>query len=131
MTTDLETLNQESVLRDAVEMAMVRKIRHLPVLDGDSRLVGIVTDRDIKRALPSPLEGTAPDDYETFLTNTKVTQVMTREPFTVEPDTPLYQAVQLMVEKKVGGLPVVSQGRLVGIFTQTDALKVFLRSLTS
>lgn len=130
MKTELVTLAPEAPLRDAVTMELQRKIRHIPVVDASGKLVGIVTDRDIKRALPSPLTGSlAREEYDSVLDETTLAKVMTRDPQTVSPDTTLADAVQLLFEKKIGGLPVVENGKLVGIFTQTDALALCLELL--
>jgi len=126
MATDLTTLRDDDTLRTAVEAVLVRKIRHLPVVDGAGALMGIFTDRDLKRALPSPLSGLTPDDYERLLDQTPIARLMTREPVTLSPGDSLAQAVELMVERKIGGIPVVEGGRLVGIVTQTDALRELL-----
>lgn len=130
MKTELVTLLPDQTLREAVRLEMQRKIRHIPVVDGTT-LVGIVTDRDIKRALPSPLTGQlAREEYDSVLDETRISKVMTRDPQTVSPDTTLAEAVQLMFDKRIGGLPVVENGKLVGIFTQTDALALCLELLT-
>ena len=102
----------------------------MPVVDAAGRLVGIVTDRDVRRALPSPLMDADPTERDAMVDNTPVSRVMTREPLTVEPGSPLTAAVRLICERKIGALPVVDDGRLVGIFTQTDALRAFLDVLT-
>lgn len=127
MKTELVTLSAEETLRDAVTLELQRKIRHIPIVDAKGALVGIVTDRDIKRALPSPLTGQlASEEYDSVLDQTRLSKVMTRDPQSVSPEAPLADAVKLMFEKKIGGLPVVENGKLVGIFTQTDALKLCL-----
>lgn len=127
MKTELVTLSSEETLREAVTLELQRKIRHIPIVDAGGALLGIVTDRDIKRALPSPLTGQlAREEYDSVLDQTKLSKVMTRDPQSVSPDASLADAVKLMFEKKIGGLPVVENGKLVGIFTQTDALKLCL-----
>lgn len=127
MKTELVTLAPEVTLREAVRLELQRKIRHIPIVDASGALLGIVTDRDIKRALPSPLTGQlAREDYDAVLDGTPLAKVMTRDPQSVSPDTTLAEAVKLMFEKKIGGLPVVESGKLVGIFTQTDALALCL-----
>ena len=129
MSREVLTVSPDDPLRAAVDLEMRKKIRHIPVVDGQGKLMGIVTDRDIKRALPSPLMRSAREDYEALLDGTAISQVMTREPQSIAPEASITEAVKLMVEKKVGGLPVVTAGKLVGMFTQTDALKLFLEQL--
>lgn len=130
MKTELVTLSATETLREAVRLELQRKIRHIPIVDADGKLLGIVTDRDIKRALPSPLTGQlAREEYDSVLDETQLQKVMTRDPVSVSPDATLSEAVQIMFEKKIGGLPVVENGKLVGIFTQTDALALCLELL--
>jgi acetoin utilization protein AcuB len=130
MTKNIVTLSGNQTLRDAIAAVQKYRIRHLPVVNG-THIVGIVTDRDIKRATPSLLSGVDQEEYERVLSETKVFQVMTREPITVEPSTPLATAIKLLVEKKFGALPVVENGKLVGIVTDTDVLRGFLAMLES
>lgn len=122
MTSDVTTVSETDPLRVAVELIMMKKLRHLPVVGPDDTLTGIITDRDVKRALPSPLDRNA--DREAIVDDTKVAQIMTRDPFVVSPETSVAEAVQILVERKIGGLPVVTNGKLVGIFTETDALRL-------
>jgi acetoin utilization protein AcuB len=129
MTRDPLTVRESEPLRQAVELVMVRRIRHIPVLSEDGRLVGIVTDRDIKRTLPSPLSSAAPEEYEAILETTPIGRVMTREPLTIEADSDVSVAVALLIDRKIGGLPVLEAGRLVGVFTQRDALRGYLKLL--
>lgn len=129
MTRDVFTLAPADTLRAAVDLVMQKHIRHLPVVDGEGRVLGIVTDRDVKRALPSPLVHVDETAREKLLDDTPVARLMTKDPMTVTPGTPLADAVRTLVAKKIGGLPVVEHGKLVGIFTEVDALKTFLESL--
>ncbi|SRR5712692_9350059 len=123
MSRSLVTVTPEQTLRDAIDLLQSHRIRHLPVIYS-SKLVGIVTDRDVKRAAPSVLSGVERDEYERVLATTKVSQFMTREPLTVTPKTSLKAAVKVFVDRKVGALPVVDDGQLVGILTEIDILRV-------
>lgn len=129
MTREPVTVAESARLRDAVELVMVRRIRHIPVVGADGRLVGIITDRDVKRSLPSPLSAIAAEEYESILDDTLVARVMTREPVTIGLQARVSEAIEVMIASKVGGLPVVADGRLVGIFTERDALKGYLALL--
>lgn len=123
MSRSVVTLTPEDTLRDAVRLLRSNRIRHLPVVD-DLKLVGIVTDRDVKRATPSVLSGVDREEYDRVLATTKVLQFMTREPITVTPKTGLKAAVEIFIERKVGALPVVQDSQLVGILTDVDILRV-------
>ena len=128
MISNVETLGPESTMEEAVQLEMRRKIRHIPVLE-DGKLVGILTDRDLKRAMPSLLTGNDREVHERVLKGTLVSQLMTKSPTTVAPDLPLRDAVRILVEKKFGALPVVEGGRLVGIITEIDLLRAYLKIL--
>ena len=123
MTSAVETLSPDETLRDAINLLRSKRIRHLPVVEA-SRLVGIVTDRDVKRATPSVLSGVAKEDYDSALLSIKVAQFMTREPITVTRKSGLKTAVGIFINKKVGALPVLDDGHLVGILTEIDILRV-------
>jgi acetoin utilization protein AcuB len=126
MSREPATVRPDDPLRKAVELVMVRRIRHIPVVDAEGRLAGIVTDRDVKRILPSPLEHVTRETYEAALDQTTVGRIMTKEPYTVQAGTSVQEAVRLMLEHKVGGLPVLEGEHLVGMFTQSDALRGYL-----
>ncbi len=126
MTEDPVTLRQGDLLREAVEIVMVRRIRHIPVLDEGGSLVGIVTDRDVQGTLPSPLSAAAPEEYEALLETTPLARIMTRNVITVSPDDLAAEAVETLLADRIDGLPVLEEGRLVGIFTVRDALRAYL-----
>jgi acetoin utilization protein AcuB len=123
MSRALVTIAPEETLRAALDLLLKNRIRHLPVVD-DSALVGIVTDRDVKRATPSVLSGIDRGEYDRVLEATKVAQLMTRDPLTVTPKTRLKAAVEIFLKRRVGALPVVEDGRLVGILSDTDIIHV-------
>jgi CBS domain-containing protein len=126
MTKNPLTLRDDDLLRQAVEIAMVRRIRHIPVLDGGGRLVGIVTDRDVQKTLPSPLSAAAPEEYEALLETTPLARIMTKDVITVGADDLAAEAVETLLAEKIDGLPVLENGRLVGISTVRDALRAYL-----
>jgi acetoin utilization protein AcuB len=123
MTKSVLTLTPGQSLRDAINLLRSKRIRHLPVVE-EKKLVGIVTDRDVKRATPSVLSGVAKEEYDSALATIKVGQLMTREPITVTRKSKLKAAVEIFIEQKVGALPVVDNGHLVGILTEIDILRV-------
>ena len=128
MVESVLTVEPEQTLRDALELLQSKHIRQLPVVE-NGRLVGIITDRDIKRASPSILSHIDQEEYDRVLDSTKVRQLMTREPLTAAPDTPLKTALKVFITKKVGSLPVVANGKVVGIVTQIDLLRVLYNML--
>ncbi len=122
MIRQVVTLTENDTLRDALIAVQKHHIRHIPVVQGE-RLVGLITDRDLKRATPSPFSGADSETYERVAESTRLGQIMTRQPFTVTPSTPLRDAVKILHDRKFGALPVVEGERLVGIITATDMLK--------
>lgn len=128
MTRDPITVEEDASMKDALLLLRTHHIRHLPVATGRF-LVGLVSDRDIRRASPSILQGIDKTDFESVIEDTPVSRIMTREPFTVTENTPLIEAVQILIDKKFGSLPVVDGKELVGIFTDIDALKLLLATL--
>lgn len=128
MTRDPITVSEDTSMKEAMLLLRTHHIRHLPVTDGKT-LVGLISDRDVRRASPSLLSGIGKSDYEQVLEDTLVARIMTREPFTVTETTSLADAVSVLVEKKFGSLPVVAGDQLIGIFTEIDALKVLLEQL--
>ncbi|MEO8461973.1 MAG: CBS domain-containing protein [Chloroflexota bacterium] len=104
-------------------------IRRLPVVDGHGRLVGIVSDKDLLHASPSPATTLSVWEVTYLFGKIKVKDVMTKDVITVTEDTPLEDAARIMADNKIGGLPVVRDGALVGIITETDLFKMFLEML--
>ncbi len=127
MTKDPLTMTPTETIGQADELMNTNKIRQLPVVQGKD-LVGIVTDRDIRSFLSgSLLEGV--EAREEAL-NTEVREIMTTEPMSVSPDDDLQEAIELMIDEKIGGIPVVDEAEgLVGIVTYVDILRCFLNRL--
>lgn len=127
MTPNPICITPQETLQDAMELMMRKHIRHLPVVDAAGVLIGLVTDRDLRRASPSPLFGSKVDPQAAMETAT-VDRVMVRSPQTIGPAQPLRDALQLFVDKKYGGLPVVDHaGKLVGIITPIDVMRMWLK----
>src|SRR4030043_983403 len=118
------TLGPDASFYEARALIHDKGIRHLPVVEKDNRLVGIVTDRDIREAAPSDATLLSVQELNYLLGKLKVSSFMTPKPklITITPDTLIEEAVQLMHDNKIGCLPVVEGGKLYGIFTETDAL---------
>ena len=113
---------------DAQAYIHVKGIRHLPVVDKNDRLVGIVTDRDIREAAPSSATLLSVQELNYLLRELKVSSFMTPKEklITITPETLIEEAVQLMHDNKIGCLPVLEGNELYGIFTETDALDHFV-----
>ncbi len=114
---------------EALRMMKEKKIRRLPVLDSHGKLVGIVSDKDLLYASPSPVTSLSVWEMNYLLAKLKVEEVMTRQVFTVTEDTPLEEAARIMADNKIGGLPVMRGETMVGIVTETDLFKTFLELL--
>lgn len=131
MTRDVVTLFEEENL-ERLQDGMERfGFRHLPVVDG-KKLVGLVTHRDLLRAAVSILEPGRQAREQAFTTGVFVAQLMTRDPATVRPDTPIAEAAKLLRRNKFGCLPVTEpDGTLVGIVTEADFIDLAVRFLES
>jgi acetoin utilization protein AcuB len=130
MTKDVITVRPHEKIIDAFELMQREGIRHLPVID-DGELKGLVTDRDIRLALiPSPLS-TAEDRMYHLGALDRVDEIMTTDLITVAPNTTVEEAAKLIAKHKIGAVPVVAQGTLIGILTETDILCVFIEMLAT
>jgi len=121
------TISPDTSLFQAWGYLHVKGVRHLPVVDKDDRLVGIVTDRDIREAA-SDAASLGVHELSDVLASLKVSAFMTpkEELITITPDTLIEEAVQLMHDHKIGCLPVLEAGKLYGMFTETDALDLLV-----
>jgi acetoin utilization protein AcuB len=128
MQTKLFTVTPETTLPEALRLTGQRGVRHLPVLDGD-RLVGIVSDRDLKRVMASPATSLEAHELRYLLDHLRVEEIMTRTVITIGPTFPIEDAARQMVMEKIGALPVTDGGRLVGLVTETDVLRLFVQAL--
>ncbi|HSE92095.1 MAG TPA: CBS domain-containing protein [Methylomirabilota bacterium] len=129
MTRSPVTIHPDALVKGAADMMRTRKLRHLPVVDRGGRLIGIVTDRDLRQVIFDPAVqarlGRAADALQTLA----VRDVMTWGVVTVRPETTVRDAAWLMREQRLGALPVVQAGRLVGILTERDVLRAFEEAL--
>ncbi len=128
MTTEVTTVGVAEPIRGAWELVEAKRLRRFPVLDGD-KLVGIVTDRDLRNATVSSSVLTEKKYHDFLLDTVKVETIMTPDPATVSPDAPLEEAARVILDMKVGGLPVVEHGKLVGIITETDLIRTLIELL--
>jgi len=131
MTLEPDTISPETSLLEVVDRLKADGCRQLPVLDEDGHLVGIITDRDIRLAMNSPLVLHESSQDLALLSATTVGSVMTPRPVTVAPNTPAAQAAKILSTYKFGALPVMDGDVLVGIVTVTDFLDYLAESLRS
>jgi CBS domain-containing protein len=122
MTPKPITITAKESLQGAMELMAMKRIRHLPVVDAHGALIGLVTDRDLRRAAPSPLFPSG-DDKQAQLEGTTVERVMVRAPTTISANAKLDDAIRILVEKKFGALPVLDGQKLVGILTPIDVMR--------
>jgi acetoin utilization protein AcuB len=129
MTPNPVTVTTETTLKDALELVRSSLFRHLPVLDEDDKLVGIVTEKSLVYA--SPISSTTLSVFEVdyILSRTKTGQVIHGEVITVGPDLPIEEAARVMIDSGIGCLPVVDGGKLMGIISDTDIFRAFVEGL--
>jgi acetoin utilization protein AcuB len=122
------TIGPDASFFEARNLIHEKGIRHLPVVDENNRVLGIVTDRDIREAAPSDASTLSIKEMNYLLGHLKVSAFMTPKDklITITPDTLVEEAVQLMHEHKIGCLPVVEGKKLYGVFTETDALDLLV-----
>lgn len=125
MTKKVITIGLDEGVTDVIRIMREKKIKHLPVVEGE-RLVGIISDRDIKEYCPS--KATTLDVYELhyLLAKTKVKEVMKTEVITTSPDTPVEEAAMIMHDRNIGCLPVMEDKRLAGIISDMDIFRVLI-----
>jgi acetoin utilization protein AcuB len=126
MKTKLVVASPTDSVAAAWRLLRQHQIRHLPVVE-EGKLVGIVTDRDIRLVFPSALtSGRREQDPHDALEKIAVREIMTGQVVTVAPEAPIANVARLLLERRIGGLPVVQGSRLVGIITKTDILAAFV-----
>ena len=124
MTVIPNTVTPQTTLRQGIDVMKTQSCRQLPVLE-NGRLVGIITDRDVRLVMNSPLVLHGRWQDEEILDHVTAESCMTPDPMTVTPDTPAYHAANMLSIYKFGALPVVDNSELVGIITVTDFLNYF------
>ncbi|MGC8968835.1 MAG: CBS and ACT domain-containing protein [Thermus sp.] len=128
MTKNPLTVSPDTPVLEAINLLKGRGFRRLPVVK-DGKLIGLVTDKDLKDAMPSKATTLSVWELNYLLSKLTVQEVMAKPVVTVGAEEPLEKAALLMEEKKIGGLPVMEGERLVGIITVTDVLRAFIEAL--
>jgi CBS domain-containing membrane protein len=131
MQEHVVTLGLEDSLDVADDIMTLGRVRHLPVVVGESRLVGVVSQRDLLKASLASVLGLGRAVEHDWLKKIPVRTVMTTEVDTASPNDSLKSAVDRMISKKIGCLPVVEHGKLLGLVTETDCLEVLSSTLAN
>jgi acetoin utilization protein AcuB len=123
------TITEDVPISEALQFMRDQNVRRLPVLNKKGKLVGIVSERDLLYASPSPATSLSIYELHYLVSKIMVDKVMTKEVITVTEYTPLEEAARIMADNKIGGLPVMRDGKLVGIITESDLFKIFTEIL--
>ncbi len=129
MSPDPVTITTDTSLKEALDLVRSKPFRHLPVLDESGELVGIVTEKSLVYASPTPTTTLSVFEVDYILSRTKVGQIIQGQVVTVEPDLPIEEAARVMIDHQIGCLPVVENGKLVGIISDTDIVRVFVEGM--
>lgn len=128
MTGPLVTIGHDATVADAWSIIRSRQVRHLPVLDSDRRLIGMVTDHDLRLVILDRCLREEPGRLAEILGRLRVNEIMTWAVITVRPDADIRDAARIMHDHKLGALAVVADGRVVGILTATDVIQAVVGS---
>ncbi|TNF88749.1 MAG: CBS domain-containing protein [Gammaproteobacteria bacterium] len=125
MSGDVITASKDTTLPDAHKMMVDNKIRRLPVMRR-GKLVGIITRGDVRGAEPSQATSLSVHELHYLLARLTIDEIMTPKPFTVRPDDSIGYAAKIMMDNNISGLPVVENGELVGIITESDIFRMIV-----
>ena len=128
MSTNVVTVDEKTSIHDARKIMEAHKIRRLPVMKKD-KLVGLVTKHMLLEASPSPATALSIHELHYLLAKMTVKDIMVKNPYTISPDMPVEEGLQLGQQKGYGAFPVVEEGRLVGVVTESDIVRVMTRVL--
>lgn len=128
MSTNVVAVDEKTSIHDAKKIMAAHRIRRLPVMKKD-KLVGLVTERMLLKASPSPATALSIHELHYLLAKMTIKDIMVKKPFTISPDMPPEDALQLGQEMGYGGFPVVENGRLVGVVTESDIVRLMTRVL--
>ncbi|MBK8930921.1 MAG: CBS domain-containing protein [Chloroflexi bacterium] len=126
MSQPVITVEPDLPIMDALNLMKSHNIRRTPVVDKQGKLIGIISDKDLLNAGPSDATSLSVWEINYLVGKIKVKQVMTRNVLTVGGETPIEEAARIMVDNKVGGLPVMEGGTIVGVITESDLFKILL-----
>ena len=129
MTPNPVTVTTDTSLKDALELLRSRSFRHLPVVDENGKLAGITSEKSLIYASPTPTTTLSVFEVDYILSRTKMEQVMHSPVITVGPNFPIEEAARIMVDRRIGCLPVVEGTKLIGIISDTDIFRVLVEGL--
>ena len=127
MQTGIVTISAGDTLSTVEDIMTLGGLRHIPVVRGGT-LVGVVSERDLLRASLSNLNGFGHEARRAFLQVVEIARVMSTPPIVISSDAEIGQAARLLAEKRIGCLPVIEEGKLVGLLTETDVLRYIAAS---
>lgn len=128
MQTSVATVRGSDTLTAVDDLMKTGWVRHLPVVDAANRLLGVITQRDVLKASMSSMASADPVTHQRWLDQVRVRDVMTKKPITIGPEADLSEGVDKLLLGKFGCLPVVEEGKLIGLITETDFLR-YLQTL--
>lgn len=129
MTPNPVTITTETSLKEALDLVRSKPFRHLPVLDEHGKLVGVVTEKSLVYASPTSTTALSVFEVDYILSRTRIGQIIQGPVITVGPDLPLEEAARVMIDHRIGCLPVVEDDKLIGIISDTDIFRVFVEGL--
>jgi acetoin utilization protein AcuB len=129
MSKHVLTVKPDMPVDTALKRMRDHQVRRFPIVDETGKLIGIVSDKDLLYAAPSPATSLSVYEMHYLYSRITVEEVMTTNIMTVDHDAPVEEAARLMMDYKLGGLPVMREGEMIGIITETDIFKAFMEML--
>lgn len=129
MSKPVETIREDVPIQEALQIMRDKGIRRLPVVNKAGKLVGLASEKDLLNASPSGATSLSVWELNYLLSKIAIKDIMAKNVITISEDTPLEEAARIMCDNKIGSLPIVENGNVVGIITETDLFKIFLELL--
>lgn len=126
MSSPVITVQPDMPIMDALDLMQKEHVRRFPVVNKRGNLIGIVSKIDLLHAAPSVASSLDVWEVNYLISKIIIKRVMTKDVLTIDGDTPIEEAARIMADNKVGGLPVLNRGKVVGMITETDLFKIFL-----
>lgn len=126
MSTPVITIYPDASMQEALDIMRQEHVRRLPVVDKRGQMVGIITEADLDKASPSEATTLSVWEMRELISKVKVEKIMVRDVISIDDDTPIEDGARIMADRKISGLPVTHDGKLVGLITETDLFKLFL-----